>query len=210
MHYAYTAEGWYAGPVADDTPGSTPIAPPLESVSEIPGDLRARWYRYEWRVEPYTAPVVPPQPVAYAFDTLGWYTGEVPIGTPDSTAAWPDITSTTTTPGEPRARWEAGTWVVRTYEAPAEPLPHVTRLAFLNRFSDAEAIAIDLASQGATAQAAAMRRYQSKVSAATYIDLSRPDTRSGVQALEAAGLLAAGRATEILDAPIQPSERPTT
>ena len=90
------------------------------------------------------------------------------------------------------------------------PLPDraITRLAFLDRFADEEAIAIDLASQGATAQAAAMRRYMSKVNAAAFIDLDRPDTRAGVQALEAAGLIADGRALEILDAPVLDHERP--
>lgn len=34
------------------------------------------------------------------------------------------------------------------------------------------------------------------------------DTRAGVQVLEAAGMLAEGRALEILDAPVQPEERP--
>ena len=90
------------------------------------------------------------------------------------------------------------------------PLPEraITRLAFLDRITDAEAIAIDLARQGATVQAAAMRRYMSKVEAATFIDLDRPDTRAGVQALEAAGLLIEGRALEILDAPVLDHERP--
>ena len=83
---------------------------------------------------------------------------------------------------------------------------HITRLAFLSRFTDPEAVAIDLASIGATAQAAGMRRYMSKVNAATYIDLDRADTRAGVQALEAADVLAAGRALQILDAPVQPEE----
>ena len=92
---------------------------------------------------------------------------------------------------------------------PLPPPPrHITQLAFLNRFTDPEAIAIDLASIGATAQAAGMRRYLSKVQAATFIDLDRPDTRAGVQALEAAGVLAAGRALEILDTPIADAERP--
>ena len=53
-----------------------------------------------------------------------------------------------------------------------------------------------------------MRRYMSKVDAATFIDLDRPDTRAGVQALEAAGLLIQGRALEILDAPVLDHERP--
>lgn len=87
------------------------------------------------------------------------------------------------------------------------PASAISKLAFLNRFTDAEAIQIDLASQGTTVQAAAMRRYQNKVNAAAYVDLQRQDTRSGVQALEAMGLLASGRALEILDAPVQDHER---
>lgn len=92
--------------------------------------------------------------------------------------------------------------------APTELGRRITRLAFLNRFTDPEAIAIDLASIGATVEAATLRRYMQKVNAATFIDLDRPDTRGGVQALEAAGVLAAGRALQILDAPIQDAERP--
>ncbi len=82
----------------------------------------------------------------------------------------------------------------------------VTRLAFLSRFTDAEAIAYDLASVGATPQAAALRRYMAKVNAALFIDLDRPDTRAGVIQLEEAGLIGPGRALEILDLPIQPHE----
>lgn len=94
-------------------------------------------------------------------------------------------------------------------DAPAiEPERKITRLAFLSRFTDEEAIALDLASQGATVEAATLRRYLSKVNAATFIDLSREDTRAGVLALEPLGILAEGRALEILDAPIQDHEVP--
>lgn len=41
-----------------------------------------------------------------------------------------------------------------------------------------------------------------------FIDLDDPLTQYGLQQLEAAGLLAAGRAAEILTAPVQESERP--
>ena len=93
----------------------------------------------------------------------------------------------------------------------AEPVTvqrHVSQLAFLSRFTDAEAIGLDLASIGATVEAASLRRYQAKVQAAKFIDLDMPDTRAGVQALEAFGLLAPGRALEILDSPVQAGERP--
>ena len=94
---------------------------------------------------------------------------------------------------------------------PPPPVPterNVSRKAFLSRFTDAEAIDIDLASIGATQEAATVRRYLSKVNAAQHIDLADNETRTGVQALEAAGLLQPGRALVILDAPIQPKELP--
>ncbi len=83
----------------------------------------------------------------------------------------------------------------------------ITRLAFLTRFTDAEAVQMDLASVGATPTAAGLRRAKEKTLAATFIDLERADTRAGVLALEAVGLLAAGRALTILDGPIQENER---
>ena len=84
----------------------------------------------------------------------------------------------------------------------------VSNKAFLSRFTDDEAIDIDLASIGATREAATVRRYLSKVNAAQRIDLADDETRTGVQALEAAGLLQPGRALAILDAPIEPKELP--
>lgn len=94
---------------------------------------------------------------------------------------------------------------------PADPTPanygtKITVLAFLKRFTDAEAIAIDLGSIGATVQAASLRRYVSMVNAAKFIDLSREDTRAGVIALETNGILTAGRALQILDTPVKPEE----
>lgn len=89
----------------------------------------------------------------------------------------------------------------------------VTKLAFRNRFMTAEKVAIEIAGlddPGAPmpqrALAAAVRASQADVAAATFIDLDRTDTRAGVEQLEAAGLLAPGRAAEILDAPIEPHE----
>ena len=90
-------------------------------------------------------------------------------------------------------------------EAPVER--KVTRLAFLNRFTDAEAIALDLASIGATVEAASIRRYMQKVNAATFIDIERDDTIAGVNQLEAVGLIGPGRAEVILTAPITELER---
>jgi hypothetical protein len=98
---------------------------------------------------------------------------------------------------------------------PAAPARRITRLAFRNRFTLAEKTALELASQDtpdapmpARQQAAMLRAYLKDVEAAAFVDLEREDTRAGVQMLEAAGLLASGRALEILDTEIAPEEVP--
>ena len=91
---------------------------------------------------------------------------------------------------------------------PNQPSPKkITQLAFISRFTDAEAIALDLASIGATVEAASIRRYMQKVNAATFIDLGRADTIAGVNQLETVGLIGPGRAEVILTAPITELER---
>jgi len=91
---------------------------------------------------------------------------------------------------------------------------HMTKLGFRNRFTQPEKGGIEFAAlddpsapMPARKQAAAVRAYQADVAAATFIDLQREDLRAGVQALETLGLLANGRAAEILDAPISDIER---
>lgn len=82
----------------------------------------------------------------------------------------------------------------------------ITQLAFLNRFTDDEAVDIDLASMGNTREAALLRRYLQKVNAATYVDLSRQDLADDLNKLVEYGLLSAERANTILTAPIQSDE----
>lgn len=105
-------------------------------------------------------------------------------------------------------RYEGGALVLA-------PDTRITRLAFRNRFTSAEKMALELAALDDPAatlaqrqQAAAIRVYLSDMNAATFIDLGRDDTRAGVQALEAGGLIGTGRALEILDAPVEAHERP--
>lgn len=95
------------------------------------------------------------------------------------------------------------------------PDTRITRLAFRNRFTQAEKVMLELAAlDDATApmaqrqQAAAIRVHLADVAASAFVDPARADTRAGVQSLEAAGLLAPGRALQILDAPVQAHERP--
>lgn len=112
------------------------------------------------------------------------------------------------------------TWDGESLSPPPAPVPvplprHITRLAFLQRITMPEHVAIELASIHDPAQgmeynvrAATLRKMLQLVNAATWIDLDRPDTRALVQQIEAMGLLAAGRALEILDGEILPIERP--
>lgn len=71
----------------------------------------------------------------------------------------------------------------------------ITKLEFLQRFTQAERVAIRTAAK----QSVPIEDYLALVDAATFIDVTRADTVAGVQALEQLGLIGAGRALEILD-----------
>lgn len=95
------------------------------------------------------------------------------------------------------------------------PDTRITRLAFRNRFTQPEKVMLELAGlddptapMAQRQQAAAIRVHLADVAASAFVELARADTRAGVQSLEAAGLLAPGRALQILDAPVQAHERP--
>ena len=81
----------------------------------------------------------------------------------------------------------------------------LTRLQFRNRFTAQEKAMLELAAMDdATAptaqrlQAASLRAYLADLAAAEFVDLSDASTVAGVQALEAAGLLAKGRAAKVI------------
>ena len=91
----------------------------------------------------------------------------------------------------------------------------ITKLAFRNRFTTNEKVAIEMASlddptaaMQARYMAAQLRAYQKDVETATFINLMRDDTRAGVQLLETVGLIGAGRATIILDTAVVEEEIP--
>ncbi len=131
-------------------------------------------------------------------------------------ALYPGAIDVTDLPQRPAPGWA---WVGGTSFTPPADVPvwlgtRITRLAFRQRLTDPVLVAIELASIDNPAATPAQRQFAAQlrvmaenVRIATYIDLARPDTRAGVQALEAAGLLPAGRALQILDAPVQPNER---
>lgn len=116
--------------------------------------------------------------------------------------------------------WNGSGFVPPAQEEEAPPAAdlgtRITRLAFRNRFTAAEKVALELASlddpaatMAARQQAAAVRVYLQDVAASTFIDLASDKTVSGVQALEAGGLLAPGRAAEIIGAPVTSDEQYT-
>ncbi len=82
----------------------------------------------------------------------------------------------------------------------------LTRLQFRTRFTAQEKAMLELAAMDdATAptaqrlQAASLRAYLADLDAAEFVDLADATTVAGVQALEAAGLLATGRAAQVLE-----------
>jgi hypothetical protein len=100
---------------------------------------------------------------------------------------------------------ELDTWI--TANSAASNLK-ITVLAFRNRFTQNEKIAIEMASldnPSATTQArmlaASLRVMNSDLAVATFVDLARPDTIAGVQSLETYGIIGAGRASAILNTP---------
>ena len=78
----------------------------------------------------------------------------------------------------------------------------LTKLSFKQRMTQEERIAV----REAAKTNAAVYDFQDLLESATYVDLSRQDTIDGVNQLEQAGLLAAGRADEILTTPVHPAE----
>ena len=127
-----------------------------------------------------------------------------------------------------RPVWMQGVWdggsvrvtdpLVSLYEVvriETPPVRHITGLAFRSRFTSQEKVAMEIAAlddpqaaMEARQRAAALRASMKDLEAAAYVDLDLAATRDGVQALEASGLLAVGRAAAILEAPVQDHERP--
>lgn len=94
-------------------------------------------------------------------------------------------------------------------------LRRISSWAFRRRFTAAERAgiewaAVDRADDTAAQrrQAAALRSRLKDQESAAFIDLDDPDVIEGAHGIEAAGLIAAGRAQQILTTPIDPKELP--
>jgi hypothetical protein len=86
---------------------------------------------------------------------------------------------------------------------PPAPMPTVRRLsklAYMNRFTDAELAGIYGAAKTVVSVEVWLAKFNATTPEAdgTSIDLDDPRTVAGLQGMEAAGLLGAGRAAEIL------------
>lgn len=127
---------------------------------------------------------------------------------------WIDLTDVTPEPG-PGWTYDGSAFAA----PPVLPEPilprHITQYAFRQRFTQAERVAVEIASLDdpgaplpARQQAAALRVSMDDLAQARYVDLDLPTVATSLAALESAGLLASGRANEILNAPVTPEERP--
>lgn len=102
-------------------------------------------------------------------------------------------------------------------ESPQEPpAPRlITRRALRSRFTIPELVGIEIASLDdpaapidARQTAATLRVLLATLNSADFIDLDFSEARLGVQMIGQFGLLSAERVTEILDTPVDDSERP--
>ena len=82
----------------------------------------------------------------------------------------------------------------------------ITRLAFRNRFTQAEKVALELAAldnpsapMAQRQQSAALRAHLKDLDAASWVDLTHPEAVAALQMLEVSGLIDEGRADAILD-----------
>lgn len=99
-------------------------------------------------------------------------------------------------------------FVEYTFESAPEVVDmRITKRCFLDRLFPQEEIAIDLASAVDTAEAASVRRFMRRIDMSPFVDLSLKQTADGLHMVEQEGLIAEGRANEILTAPIQEHER---
>jgi hypothetical protein len=100
--------------------------------------------------------------------------------------------------------FDASGYIGRQWTKPQPVGTKITRLAMRNRFTFAEKVAIETAAQSS----ASIKVYLDDLAASTFVDLSRPDTQAGVQLLESEGIIATGRASEILTNPVTADEVP--
>lgn len=134
--------------------------------------------------------------MSYSFDGYGWYS-EAQIAGRHTDVSPP--THGIKTVGQPYPNWTGVEWVMALYAEPPAPTPAptkrtLTKLEYMNRFTDAELAGIYTAAKTVIA----VEIWLEKFKLATEINLDDPVTIAGLQAMEVATLLVVGRSQEIL------------
>lgn len=83
----------------------------------------------------------------------------------------------------------------------------ITKLALRNRFTITEKVMIEAAAAQNTTDGFLLKSWLADFNVSTYVDLSRTDTITGINFLEQKGLIASGRADQILNVDISDIER---
>ncbi len=136
----------------------------------------------------------------YSFDQYG-YLSDTPIPDRVTDVAPPDPADW---PAGTRPNWTGYAWIDLPWPMPAPAAPpkprRLTKLEFIRLFTDVEFATILAASKQSVALEAWYERFRLATPEpdGTSIDLDDPRTVGGVLALQQAGLLAPGRAAEIL------------
>lgn len=65
--HTWDSARWYDGPSDVEVDACTMIEPPTTSTATTAGEPRARWHRYEWRVEPYSTQPAPESTTLFRF-----------------------------------------------------------------------------------------------------------------------------------------------
>ena len=86
--------------------------------------------------------------------------------------------------------------------ATPQPETKITRLAFRNRFTFAEKVAIETAAQSDVEVKVLLDDQNS----ASFVDLARADAAAGLDLLVSKNLITLARRNEILNNPVQPEE----
>jgi hypothetical protein len=110
-----------------------------------------------------------------------------------------DITNLTP---QPQVGWAFNGSILTPPANYTSPIKTITKLAFRQRFTFTELMAIETASQTSVA----LRVLKDNLNVATFIDLSRTDTIQAIGMLTAAGLITSDRANIILTTPPSNSE----
>jgi len=123
--------------------------------------------------------------------------------------SWSQVIDVTNENPAPESGWHvSGVTFTPPPGVVAPSAKRITKLALRNRLLFNEKIAIEsLLLNTASPYCIPLRAWYQDFTVATFVDLARPDTISGIQFLEQLGLIGPGRANHIINDPITDIER---